>query len=102
MQNMNYFLIDDGDHDIIVHGPSGIRLYVYNLELHDFRPEPHELHVFGDDHGEWLAFETEGWRDGGFEIMGNAVMWYAMYLGYPAMEITTDDPRPGFRLKKVE
>ncbi|SFT09307.1 hypothetical protein [Mucilaginibacter polytrichastri] len=102
MLSMNYFLLPDARRDIIVHGPTGLRLNVYSLENEDFRPAKGELHVFGDDHGEWMAFETEGWNGGDTQIFSNAVLWYAVYLDYPFMEITTDDPRPEYRLKKIE
>ena len=55
MQSMNYFLLPDAQRDIIIHGPTGTRLNVYSLENEDFRPIKGELHIFGDDHGEWLA-----------------------------------------------
>ena len=102
MLSLNYFLQEDADRTTIIHGPTGVRLHVYNLELDDFRPTPGELHIFGDDYGEWLAFETEGWNGGDIQVFSNAVMWYAVYLDYPAMEITTEDPRPEFKLRKIK
>jgi len=32
---------------------------VFGLEVGDYHPTTEEIHIFGDDHGEWLAFETE-------------------------------------------
>jgi hypothetical protein len=98
---MNYFLLPDAQRDIIIHGPTGTRLNVYSLENEDFRPAKGELHIFGDDHGEWLAFETQGWNGGDTRVFSGAVLWYGLYLDYPVMEITTKDPRPKFRLRKL-
>lgn len=99
---MSYFLLPDANRPIIVHGPTGLKLHVYSLEAENFRPTKGELHIFGDDHGEWLAFETEGWKGDDTQIFASAVLWYAVYLDYPTMEITTDDPRPPYRLRIVK
>jgi hypothetical protein len=101
MHSMNYFLLPDTERHTIVHGPTGLRLQVYSLEQEGFLPTEGQLHVFGDDHGEWLAFETEGWNGGEIQVFSNAVLWYAAYLDYPFMEITTIDPRLEFRLRKI-
>ncbi len=101
MLSMNYFLLPDSARNIIVHGPTGTRLNVYSLENENFIPTKGELHIFGDDHGEWLAFETDGWEGGDIKVFSNAVLWYSVYLDYPVMEITTEDPRPEFKLKKL-
>src|ERR1700761_4469400 len=74
MLSMNYFLLPDTERDIIVHGPTNLRLNVYNLENEDFRPTQGELHIFGDDHGEWLAFGTEGWSGGDRQVLSNALL----------------------------
>ena len=79
MQSRNYFLLPKAGRDII----------------------KDELHIFLDDHGEWLAFETEGWNGGDIQVFSGAVLWYAVYLDYPAMDITTEDPRPAFKLRKL-
>jgi len=102
MLGSNYFLLEEADHPVIVHGQSGLRLNVFSLETQDFRPAPGEIHIFGDDHGEWLAFETDGWTMEDMDIISGAVRWYAIYLDYPFMEITTTDPRDEFRLRVLE
>jgi hypothetical protein len=101
MQTNNYFLLDDEERHVIVHGETGLRVNVFGLEVDNFRPTPGELHIFGDAHGEWLAFETEGWSMESMTIISDAVAWYACYLDYPEMQITEEDPRPQFKLRKI-
>jgi hypothetical protein len=97
MISNTYFLLEDQERDVIVHGETGIKVQVYGLEVDDYRPVSGELHIFGDDHGEWLAFETVGWNGGNLDIITQAVIWYARYLDYPQMNIQTEDPRPVMR-----
>ena len=101
MQTNSYFLLDGGDRDIIVNGETGLRVNVFSLENEGFTPTQGELHIFGEDHGQWLAFETEDYAVEALDIFKGAVVWYARYLDYPKMEITTEDPRPPVKLKKV-
>jgi hypothetical protein len=101
MQTTIYFLLEDQERDVIVHGETGLRVNVFGLEVDNYRPTHGELHIFGDDHGELLAFETEGWSWESMDIITGAVVWYARYLDYPEMNIQTEDPRPQFRLRKI-
>jgi hypothetical protein len=101
MQTTNYFLLDDQDRDVIVHAEIRLRVSVFELETEGYHPTAGELHIFGDDHGEWLAFETEGWSMESMDIITGAVVWYARYLDYPEMSIRTEDPRPGVKLRKI-
>jgi hypothetical protein len=101
MLTTNYFLLEDQERNVIVHGETGLRVHVFGLEVDDYHPAPGELHLFGDDHGEWLAFETEGWSMESMDIITEAVVWYARYLDYPEMNIQTEDPRPVRRLRKI-
>ncbi|GAA4326449.1 hypothetical protein GCM10023149_29280 [Mucilaginibacter gynuensis] len=100
MYSTSYFLLNDQERDVIVHAETGVKVNVFGLEVDQFQPTRGELHIFGDDHGEWLAFETEGWNGEHFEVIQQAVLWYARYLDYPQMSIQTEDPRPEFRLRK--
>jgi hypothetical protein len=97
----NYFLLEGQNRDVIVHGATGLRVNVFGLEVDRYEPTDGELHIFGDDHGEWLAFETEGWSAEGLEIISGAVKWYAQYLDYSEMQISEEDPRPVVKLRKV-
>ena len=101
MLTTNYFLLDDQERDVIVHGETGLRVHVFGLEVDEYHPTPGELYIFGDDHGECLAFETEGWSMENMDILTGAVVWYARYLDYPEMNIQTEDPRPVPRLRRI-
>jgi hypothetical protein len=102
MISNTYSLLEDQERDIIIHRISGLRVNVFGLEVDNYRPTKGELRIYGDDHGEWLAFETEGWNGEDLDIISQAVVWYARYLDYPEMTITTEDPRPEFKLKVVK
>lgn len=101
MISTTFSLMEDRDRHSIVHDESGLRVNVFGLEVDDYHPAAGELHIFGDDHGEWLAFETEGWNGDNLDLITQAVVWYARYLDYPQMEIRTEDPRPELELRKV-
>ena len=78
-----------------------MKVIVYNLEVDPFRPLQHEIHVLGDDHGDWLAFETDGWNGQRHDTLIEAAMWYASYLDYPEIILTDDDPRPPIKLRRL-
>ena len=102
MYSTTYALLENEDHDVIIHDATGIRVHVFNLEVDTYIPTQGELRIFGDDHGEWLVFETEGWNGEDLDIITQAVVWYARYLDNPHMQIQEDDPRPVNRLRSVE
>jgi hypothetical protein len=85
MQTSNYFL----------------PVHVSGLDADNYNPTSGELRIFWEDHGEWLAFETDDWYMEGTDIISWAVVWYARYLNYPKMQITTNDPRSVFTLKNI-
>lgn len=101
MLSTTYSLLEDQDRDVIVHNETGLRVNVFGLEVDDYHPAPGEIHIFGDDHGEWLAFETEGWNGENLGLISQAVIWYARYLDYPEMNIVTEDPRPSVKFRKI-
>ena len=94
MHSTTYFLTDENDHHVIVHAETGLRVQTFSLEQEPFTPDEGELHLFGDDHGEWLAFETMGWKGEDFFLLQGAMIWYARYLDHPDMLIIAADPRP--------
>jgi hypothetical protein len=101
MISNTFSLLEDQERDIIIHGATGLCVNVFGLEVDDYQPTKGEIHIFGNDHGEWLAFETEGWNGGNLDLITQAVVWYARYLDYPEMNIQTEDPRPAPRLRKI-
>jgi hypothetical protein len=93
MSSATYFLLDEQERDVIVHGETGLRVNVFGLDVDNYQPTKGELHIFGEAHGEWLAFETKGWSMESMAIISGAVVWYARYLDYPEMQISEKDPR---------
>ncbi|TSJ36434.1 hypothetical protein FO440_23320 [Mucilaginibacter corticis] len=94
MHSTTYFLSDEANDHVIVHEVTGLRVQTFSLEQEPFYPQENEIHLFGDDHGEWLAFETIGWKGEPISVLEGAMIWYARYLDYPEMLITEEDPRP--------
>lgn len=101
MNILKFSLLQDQERDVIFHYETGLRVFVFNLETADFLPSQKEQHIFGDDHGEWLAFESKGWRGEPLIILYQAALWYAQYLDYPEMIILDIDPRPAFKMRKL-
>jgi hypothetical protein len=102
MMNVVKFSLTKGqERDIIVHYETGLQVFVFNLEAEDFRPSKIERHIFGDDHGDWLAFETKSWQGQSLDILHQAALWFAQYLDYPEMVILEIDPRPAFKMRKL-
>lgn len=97
-----YFLLEDEERNVIVHGESGLRVNVFGLDADRYEPTEGEIHIFGEAYGEWLAFETDGWTLEDVGIISDAVLWYARYLGYPEMQITETDPRQEPKLKVLK
>jgi hypothetical protein len=93
MPSNTYFLLYDQEWDVILHGETGLRVNVFGLEVDNYQPTEGELHIFSEAHGEWLAFETQGWSMESIDIIKGAVIWYARYLNYPEMQISEKDPR---------
>jgi len=101
MISYTFPLLEDQKRDIIIRGATGLCVNVFGLEVDDYQPTKGEIHIFGDDHGEWLAFETEGWNGENLDLITQAVVWYARYLEYLEMNIQTEAPRPAPRLRKI-
>jgi hypothetical protein len=98
MLSMTYFLLSGQTRDVIVHGETGFKINVYRLEKEIFVPKDGELHVFGKDNKEWLAFETSGWNTEKLEIISAAVLWYSEYIGFYELQLTFTDPRQMHKL----
>jgi hypothetical protein len=86
----NYFLLENEDRDIIVHGETGFRVNVFAIENHGFTPTKGELHIFGCAKGKWFAFETTAWSCEAIDLVTDAVVWYARYHNNANMHITTE------------
>jgi hypothetical protein len=91
-----FFLLKDPEddcQDVIRMRDSDLRLRVYCLEGIDYHPPADKLVFFGDDHGTPLAFEVHSESPENFFSSIDAIRWYTQYIGYPQMEIHSEDPR---------
>jgi hypothetical protein len=96
MKDNVYLLVTDPNNpcrDVIRSRDTGLRIYVYCLDKEKFTPNPDEIQLYGDDHGELRAFETAGITADDALDVASAIRWYADYLDYPQMEILAEDPR---------
>jgi len=99
MLSLTYFLLPGQIRDVIVHGETGFKINVYRLEKESFLPKDGEIHVFGKDPEEWLAFETSGWNTEKLAIMSAALLWYSEFIGFTQLQLTFTDPRQMHILK---
>lgn len=78
---------EQGQDEIIFNRVSGIQVRVISLKSREPNFNDTEVHFFGDYRGTPLAFETEGYKDQGIDLVKDAIRWYAEYREYPEMEI---------------
>jgi hypothetical protein len=98
MLSLTYFLLPGQTGDVIVHGETGLKINVFKIEREQFVPLIDELHVFGRNTREWIAFETAGWDDKKLDIMSGAILWYTEYKDCKDMQLTFTDPREMYRV----
>lgn len=96
-----FFIDETGDRPVICNRYTPMRLEVFNLEDQTFTAPAGKLVFFGDDHGTSIAIVAMYERTRIKEIT-EALKWYAVYLDYPEMHITTEDPRPPVTLRVVK
>jgi hypothetical protein len=71
-----------------------LQVMVYNLKHEPFAANPRMLQMYGDAHGDYLAFEMDrSISEGSIDLFASALLWYAVYLGNPDMELQIADPR---------
>lgn len=78
--------------DIICDRDGSLQIQVFNQREELFKPDRNEVHFFGDNFGEILAFETIGYHSESETLIKDAIQWYAQYLGYPQMKIYNRNP----------
>lgn len=78
--------------DIIYNKTTGCKIQVFNQREELFLPEKNEVHFFGDNFGDVLAFETIGYQNESEAFIRAAIEWYAEYLGCPKMKIYRNNP----------
>ena len=78
--------------DVICHKHSNFKIQVIDLRTSTFRPMMAEVHYFGDNHGDELAFETIHYFKQSEAFILAAIDWYASYLEYTGMKVYTKRP----------
>lgn len=74
-----------------------LTICVHHLNTEPFQPNPSELQFYSRYPGDLLAFETVNIRDYLRPMVASALLWYAQYIGYPEMNISSEDPRPSLK-----
>jgi hypothetical protein len=91
MEMERYMVLSPADNtcsEVILSKTTDIKIKVYRLQHQSFTPNPKEIQLYSEYHGQPLAFETEGLSSkNGFDIF-MAVKWYArQQLDCPEMLI---------------
>ena len=92
---MNFECLQGGmpeQRDIICERSINLRIQVFNQKNELFKPNKSEVHFYGDNYGEILAFETIGYQNQSEALIKDAINWYAVYLGFPEMKIYSVNP----------
>ena len=87
-----YFICQSGEKDIIGFWDGMLRIEVTRFITVPFKPNINEIQFYGDDNGVPLAFETLGYNDEGRELILGAIKWYAEYINYPEMQVSSKYP----------
>jgi hypothetical protein len=95
--SLELFIADNGGQDIICFWDSELRIRVTSLTGSPLFHDPKELVFYGDDNGSPIAFQTIDYHGEDTSIILKAIEWYAEYLEYPEMIVSTDNPLSGFQ-----
>jgi hypothetical protein len=93
----NFYLIQTEAGDMIRDVKSMLRITIYKLEETPFEPNPAELQFYSKYNEGHIVFETVNIKDYLRPLVASALHWYAGYVGYPDMFISSQDPRPSLR-----
>ena len=72
---------------------SMLRISIVKLEDIAFEPNPSELQFYSKYKEGHLVFETVNIKDYLRPLVASALQWYAEYVGFPEMYISSEDPR---------
>ena len=97
MLSSNFYLAQTENGDVIRDAKSMLAINVHHLNKEAFQPNPSELQFYSRYPGDLLAFETVNIKDYLRPMVASALMWYAQYIGYPEMSISSEDPRHSLR-----
>ncbi len=92
MLSTNFCLKKTENCDTIQDERSVLRINIYNLGNGVFQPNPSELQFYGIYEDKCVAFETVEIKDFLRPQVASALMWYAQYIGYPEMNISSENP----------
>ena len=98
MLSSNFYLVQTENGDVIRDAKSMLAINVHHLNKEPFRANPSELQFYSRYPGDLLAFETVNIKDYLRPMVASALLWYAQYIGYPEMSISTEDPRPSLKV----
>ena len=76
-----------------------LTISVHHLNKESFQPNPSELQFYSRYPGDLLAFETVNIKDYLRPMVASALLWYAQYIGYPEMNISSEDPRQSVKAR---
>ena len=97
MLSFNFYLVHTENGDVIRDVKSMLTISVHHLNKEPFQPNPVELQFYSRYPGDLLAFETVNIKDYLRPMVASALLWYAQYIGYPEMNISSEDPRPSLK-----
>ena len=97
MPHTNFYLLQTDTGDMIRDVKSMLRINIHQLNNVPFDPNPSELQFYSVYPGCLLAFETDNIKDYLRPLVASALLWYAEYIGYPEMHISSEDPRPSLK-----
>ena len=94
----NFYLIQTETGDMIRDVKSMLRINIYRLDGGPFKPNPTELQFYSIYEDVCLAFETVNIKDYLRPLVASALLWYAQHIGFPEMNISSEDPRPALKV----
>jgi hypothetical protein len=97
MLSTDFYVIQTENGDMIRDAKSMLRINIFRLDTGLFQPNPTELQFYSIYPGVVLAFETVNIKDYLRPLVASALLWYAQYIGYPEMNISTEDPRSSLK-----
>ncbi|MDB5111083.1 MAG: hypothetical protein JWR67_2197 [Mucilaginibacter sp.] len=101
MHSTNFYTIKTNGQEVIRDHKTLLQIKIYALEEECFMPNNNEITLYGIGQNCKLAFETICIRDYNAELVAYALAWYVDYIGQHDMQITSEDPRMPFRLKRA-
>lgn len=77
----------------IIAGSSGLRVLINESINAPYQAAPGEVRLFGEHQGEYVVFETLGFRDNHAFLAMMAIAWYIDQMCDIEMKLTEHDPR---------